>query len=64
MKAVRSFETSGINTPAATLHWIYCYSDRTIRNAGFSSQDKKKYKFEKIKKAKNFLCCSFVCLLV
>jgi len=42
MKAVLSFETSGINMPAATLHWIYFYSDKAVRNTGFSNQDKKK----------------------
>ena len=46
-KAVRSFETSGINTPAATLRWIYFYSDRAVRNTGFSNQDQKQLKIRK-----------------
>ena len=47
MKAVLSFETSGINTPAGTLYWIYFYSDKAVRNTGFSNQDKKKLQIRK-----------------
>jgi hypothetical protein len=50
MKAVRCVETSGINTPAATLHWIYFSSHKAVR---FFQSRQKHYKI-RIRKNEEF----------
>jgi hypothetical protein len=58
MKALRSFETSGMNTPAATLHWIYFSFDKAVRNTGFQTNT---ITTNPKKKSKECLCLS-VCM--
>ena len=59
MKAVFCFETSGINTPAATLHWIYFYSDKRRSEHRFFQSRQKISAY--LKQRRNILCAIFMC---